>query len=34
MEHLIRATWKEYQKMGKVIMEGESLRHAHLAHFS
>jgi AAA+ superfamily predicted ATPase len=23
MKHLIRATWQEYQKMGKVIMEGE-----------
>jgi SpoVK/Ycf46/Vps4 family AAA+-type ATPase len=34
MEHLIRATWKEYQKMGKVIMEGEFGKYAHLAHFS
>jgi DNA replication protein DnaC len=23
MKHLIRATWQEYQKMGKVVMEGE-----------
>jgi ATP-dependent 26S proteasome regulatory subunit len=23
MKHLIRATWQEFQKMGKVIMEGE-----------
>jgi ATP-dependent 26S proteasome regulatory subunit len=23
MKHLIRATWAEYQKMGKVVMEGE-----------
>jgi hypothetical protein len=23
MKHVIRGTWQEYQKMGKVIMEGE-----------
>ncbi len=28
MEHLIRATWQEYQKMGKVIMEGEFGKYA------
>jgi SpoVK/Ycf46/Vps4 family AAA+-type ATPase len=31
MEHLIRATWQEYQKMGKVIMEGEFGKYANLA---
>jgi len=23
MKHLVRATWQEYQKMGKVIVDGE-----------
>jgi ATP-dependent 26S proteasome regulatory subunit len=34
MQHLIRATWQEYQKMGKVVMEGEFGKYADLAHFS
>jgi AAA+ superfamily predicted ATPase len=31
MGHLIRATWQEYQKMGKVIMEGEFGKYADMA---
>ena len=31
MKHLIRATWQEYQKMGKVIMEGEFGKYAEMA---
>jgi AAA+ superfamily predicted ATPase len=30
MRHLIRATWQEYQKMGKVVMEGEFGKYAEL----
>jgi DNA polymerase III delta prime subunit len=32
MKHLIRATWQEYQKMGKVVMEGEFGEYEHLSH--
>lgn len=32
MKHLIRATWQEYQKMGKVVMEGEFGKYEHLSH--
>jgi len=32
MEHLIRSTWQEYQKMGKVIMEGEFGKYSNLIH--
>jgi Winged helix domain, variant/ATPase family associated with various cellular activities (AAA) len=31
MKHLIRATWQEYQKMGKVVMEGEFGEYEHLS---
>jgi ATPase family associated with various cellular activities (AAA) len=32
MKHLIRSTWQEYQKMGKVVMEGEFGEYEHLSH--
>jgi SpoVK/Ycf46/Vps4 family AAA+-type ATPase len=32
MKHLIRATWQEYQKMGKVVMEGQFGEYEHLSH--
>jgi SpoVK/Ycf46/Vps4 family AAA+-type ATPase len=32
MKHLIRATWQEYQKMGKVVMEGEFGEYEHYTH--
>jgi ATP-dependent 26S proteasome regulatory subunit len=31
MKHVIRATWQEYQKMGKVVMEGEFGEYGDLA---
>lgn len=31
MKHVIRATWQEYQKMGKVVVEGEFGKYEHLA---